>query len=119
MTPALLLAALVAILPAAIPSAASARPAGAAASKAAVEIRYGEWTDAARGGRVAPYKLYLPTGPVIYEGTVEVVLDGRLGGREAFPIRAAYREVQRRAAMHAADVLRRAVLVADDAPLVT
>lgn len=62
MKPALALAALVAILPAATPSAVSAQAAGAAAAQAAVEIRYGEWTDAARGGRVVPYKLYLPKG---------------------------------------------------------
>ncbi|MDZ4372318.1 MAG: hypothetical protein U1C74_12955 [Phenylobacterium sp.] len=29
---------------------------------AEVEIRYGEWTDPAREGRVVPYKLYLPKG---------------------------------------------------------
>ncbi|WP_337188010.1 hypothetical protein [Phenylobacterium sp.] len=39
-------------------AAAAFRPAVAAG----VEVRYGEWTDPAREGRVVPYKLYLPEG---------------------------------------------------------
>ena len=60
MKPWLVLAALVAILPATTSTAVPAQPAGAAAR--AVEIRYGAWTDRARGGRLVPYKLYLPPG---------------------------------------------------------
>jgi dienelactone hydrolase len=61
MRPRWILAALAAILlPAATPTAAPAQPPGAAAR--AVEIRHGEWTDPARGGRVVPYKLYMPPG---------------------------------------------------------
>ena len=55
-------------------------------------------------------------GNGLFEGTIEVALDGALSARERIPIRAAHAEVQRRAAMHAADVLRRAVLSADDTP---
>lgn len=40
-----------------------ARPAAAVSpAPRAVEVIYGEWTDAARGGRAVPYKLYLPEG---------------------------------------------------------
>jgi hypothetical protein len=41
---------------------------------------------------------------------VRVILVGALDADETFPLRAAYPEFQRRAALHAADVLRRAVL---------
>lgn len=56
-----------------------AQPAAAAASE--VEVRYGEWIDPARGGRVVPYKLYLPAGP----GPFPVVVHshGLAGNREA------------------------------------
>jgi nicotinamide-nucleotide amidase len=60
--------------------------------------------------------LVSPIGNGLFEGSVEVGLTGAIEANERFPIRAAYAEVQRRAAMHAADVLRRAVLAADDAP---
>ncbi|MBA3414015.1 MAG: competence/damage-inducible protein A [Chloroflexia bacterium] len=56
-----------------------------------------------------------PVGNGLYEGVVEVSLAGAMSAGERFPIRAAYPEIQRRAALHAADVLRRMVLVADDA----
>lgn len=81
MRPGLILAALVAMLPASTPSAVSAQAARAAATQAAVEIRYGEWTDAARGGRVTPYKMYLPKGA----GPFPVVVHshGLGGNREA------------------------------------
>ncbi|MBL8772068.1 MAG: dienelactone hydrolase family protein [Phenylobacterium sp.] len=77
----LLLAVIAALLPAAISSAALAQPAGAAASPAGVEVRLGEWTDAARGGRVVPYKLYMPRGA----GPFPVVIHshGLGGSREA------------------------------------
>lgn len=56
----LLLAALAIILLPVGAATALAQPAAAVASK--VEVRYGEWTDPARGGRVIPYKLYIPAG---------------------------------------------------------
>lgn len=59
----------------AVPAAVAADPPAAAAYK--VEVRYGQWTDAARGGRVVPYKLYLPDGP----GPFPVVIHSHgLGG---------------------------------------
>ena len=45
----------------------------------------------------------------LFEGTVVVAISGLSEREEAFPIRAAYQEIQRRAALHAADVLRRAL----------
>jgi len=56
----LLAAALVALAPAAGTAAAS-QPA-VAVSASQVDVVYGEWTDAARGGRVVPYKAYVPRG---------------------------------------------------------
>lgn len=52
-----------------------------AAAQAEVEVVYGQWTDAARGGRVVPYKLYLPEGP----GPFPVIVHshGLGGNREA------------------------------------
>lgn len=66
--PALILAAAIALAP-------------LAASAAEVEVVRGEWTDAARGGRVVPYKLYLPKGA----GPFPVVVHshGLGGNREA------------------------------------
>ncbi|MGI9252257.1 MAG: hypothetical protein ACR2J8_00800, partial [Thermomicrobiales bacterium] len=51
----------------------------------------------------------------LHEGPVVVALTGAVSTEETFPLKAAYPEVQRRAAMHAADVLRRAILTSDDA----
>ena len=45
----------------------------------------------------------------LFEGTIIVAVSGSGETDEAFPIRAAYQEIQRRAALHAADVLRRAL----------
>lgn len=47
----------------------------------------------------------------LHEGTVGVAVTGALSVEESFKIRAAFPEVQRRAALHAADVLRRALAV--------
>ncbi|MFM9108168.1 MAG: hypothetical protein ACKOWF_15880 [Chloroflexota bacterium] len=55
-----------------------------------------------------------PAGNGLHEGPVVVSLAGALRAEETFPVKAAYLEVQRRAAMHAADVLRRALLSSDD-----
>ena len=46
----------------------------------------------------------------LYDGVVEVVVTGALRNSASFPIRAAFIEIQRRSAMHAADVLRLAML---------
>ncbi|MCA9879689.1 MAG: CinA family nicotinamide mononucleotide deamidase-related protein [Thermomicrobiales bacterium] len=45
----------------------------------------------------------------LFEGIVEVAVSGALQGEASFPIRAAFIEIQRRSAMHAADVLRKAL----------
>jgi nicotinamide-nucleotide amidase len=45
----------------------------------------------------------------LHEGAIHIALAGELATAESFPIRAAYQEIQRRAALNAADVLRRAL----------
>jgi nicotinamide-nucleotide amidase len=50
-----------------------------------------------------------PTAQGLFEGAIEVAVTGDATGEGSFPIRAAYAEVQRRAALNAADVLRRAL----------
>jgi nicotinamide-nucleotide amidase len=45
----------------------------------------------------------------LFEGTITVAVDGDSPREEIFPIRAAYQEIQRRSAMNAADVLRKAL----------
>jgi nicotinamide-nucleotide amidase len=50
-----------------------------------------------------------PTTQGLFEGTIAVAISGLSDGEESFPIRAAYQEIQRRAALHAADVVRRAL----------
>jgi nicotinamide-nucleotide amidase len=45
----------------------------------------------------------------LYDGVVEIAVAGVLESIAAFPIRAAFVEIQRRSAMHAADVLRRSM----------
>jgi nicotinamide-nucleotide amidase len=50
-----------------------------------------------------------PSTQGLFEGTVVVAVSGLGESEESFPIRAAYQEIQRRAALHAADVLRRAL----------
>ncbi len=63
------------------PSAAFAQPPPRTPPPATIEVRYGEWIDPARGGRVVPYKLYLPRRP----GPAPVVIHshGLGGSREA------------------------------------
>lgn len=46
----------------------------------------------------------------IYPATITIALAGAVSTVETFPLQAAYVEVQRRAALHAADVLRRALV---------
>jgi nicotinamide-nucleotide amidase len=46
----------------------------------------------------------------LFDGVVEVAVGGGLESIASFPIRAAFMEIQRRSAMHAADVLRRSLL---------
>jgi nicotinamide-nucleotide amidase len=50
-----------------------------------------------------------PTTQGLFEGTIEVAVSGEFESEASFPIRAAFQEIQRRAAMNAADVLRRAL----------
>jgi nicotinamide-nucleotide amidase len=50
-----------------------------------------------------------PSSQGLFEGTIVVAVSGSRDREESFPIRAAYQEIQRRAALHAADVLRRAL----------
>jgi nicotinamide-nucleotide amidase len=47
-----------------------------------------------------------PIDQGLYDGVVEVAVAGALRNSATFPIRAAFIEIQRRSAMHAADVLR-------------
>jgi len=50
-----------------------------------------------------------PVTQGLFEGTIAVAVSGESESDESFPIRAAFQEIQRRAALHAADVLRRAL----------
>jgi nicotinamide-nucleotide amidase len=50
-----------------------------------------------------------PATQGLFEGTIVIAVSGLGESDESFPIRAAYQEIQRRAALHAADVLRRAL----------
>ncbi len=50
-----------------------------------------------------------PSALGLFEGRVDVVVVGFVGLEEVFPLRAAFQEIQRRAALSAADVLRRAL----------
>ena len=50
-----------------------------------------------------------PVDQGFYEGTVAVAIAGSRTSSERFPLRAAFGEIQRRAALHAADVLWRAL----------
>jgi nicotinamide-nucleotide amidase len=53
-----------------------------------------------------------PAAQGLFEGTIAVAVSGQCESEESFPIRAAFQEIQRRAGMHAADVLRRALATA-------
>ncbi|MCC6314577.1 MAG: competence/damage-inducible protein A [Thermomicrobiales bacterium] len=55
-----------------------------------------------------------PAAQGLFEGVVRFALAGRIERIEEIPLRATWAEIQRRAAMHAADLLRRAVLGHDD-----
>jgi nicotinamide-nucleotide amidase len=50
-----------------------------------------------------------PVTQGLFEGTIAVAVSGEFESEESFPIRAAFQEIQRRAALHTADVLRRAL----------
>jgi nicotinamide-nucleotide amidase len=50
-----------------------------------------------------------PATQGLFEGTIDVAVSGEREREESFPIRAAFQEIQRRSAMNAADVLRRAL----------
>lgn len=51
-----------------------------------------------------------PSAQGLFEGHIDVALSGAYSAVESFPIRAAFAEIQRRAALNAADVLRRALI---------
>jgi nicotinamide-nucleotide amidase len=51
-----------------------------------------------------------PTEQGLFEGTIDVAVSGLDESEESFPIRAAFQEIQRRAALNAADVLRLALI---------
>jgi hypothetical protein len=51
----------------------------------------------------------MPVTLGLFEGSIVVAVSDPYPAAETFPIRAAYGEIQRRAAMNAADVLRRAL----------
>jgi dienelactone hydrolase len=72
--------ALAAVLLAAAPAA--AQPPARIAKSELIDVHYGQWTDAARGGRVVPYKAYVPKGA---GGPFPVVIHshGLGGSREA------------------------------------
>ena len=79
--PALLLIAALSLVAAVGPAVAVAQQPAAAAAASGAEVVRGEWTDAARGGRVVPYKAYVPKGA----GPFPVVVHshGLGGNREA------------------------------------
>ncbi|MBW3632658.1 MAG: CinA family nicotinamide mononucleotide deamidase-related protein [Chloroflexi bacterium] len=52
---------------------------------------------------------FASTAQGLFEGTIDVAISGLDESEESFPIRAAFQEIQRRAALNAADVLRRAL----------
>ena len=83
MKPRRIAGAAVAVLLSLIPAgtAAAQAPARPQASSGAIDVRHGQWTDAARGGRVVPFKAYTPRGP----GPFPVVIHshGLGGSREA------------------------------------
>lgn len=78
---ALLLFAALALAPAMGPAAALAQQPATTVAASSVEIVRGEWTDPARGGRVVPFKAYVPKG----SGPFPVVMHshGLGGNREA------------------------------------
>ena len=51
----------------------------------------------------------VPSNQGLFEGTIEVAVRGTSDRTESFPIRAAFQEIQRRAALNAADILRKAL----------
>lgn len=62
--------------------AAESVPAAAKLAASGVETRVGEWTDEARGGRVIPWRVYLPTGRP-FRVPVVIVSHGLGGSRDA------------------------------------
>jgi nicotinamide-nucleotide amidase len=86
---------------------ATAMPVGGAKSAAALaEAAVAHFGSAVGVGILATPAL-APQG--LYEGTIDVAVGGAICGNGSFPIRAAFTEIQRRAALHATDVLRRAL----------
>lgn len=53
--------------------------------------------------------MLLPEGAGVYRGEIDIALTGVFSRRERIPTRASFEDVQRRAALAAADLLRRAV----------
>lgn len=55
-----------------------------------------------------------PSTNGLFEGTMTAALTGEINAVESASVRAMYGEIQRRASIHAADLLRRALLKSDD-----
>jgi nicotinamide mononucleotide (NMN) deamidase PncC len=77
----------------------------AAARELAQSVK--ETFDSSIGLAITAVSEPLPNG--LYEGAIAISVTGAASAEASFPIRAAYQEIQRRSALNAADVLRRAL----------
>ena len=87
---------------------------GVSAGPVGTAVSTGELAEAAREQFGATLGVGISTSVVpapqdLYEGVIAVAVRGPVSVDESFPIRAAFQEIQRRAALHAADVLRRSL----------
>lgn len=71
----------------------------------AMQARKRFGADVGIGIHVAPF----PAAQGLFEGTITVSVSSAVPRDESFPIRAAFQEIQRRAAMNAAEVLRKSL----------
>jgi nicotinamide-nucleotide amidase len=85
----------------------SAAPSGPLASAGELAESAREQFGSTLGVGIAASVEPAPQG--LYEGAIAVAVRGPVSADETFPIRAAFQEIQRRAALNAADVLRRAL----------
>lgn len=96
------------------PSAAEVVRGATVVGSGAEEISAGDLAESAReqfGSRVGVgiTAAMAPVAHGLYEGTIVAAVSNPFAAEESFPIRAAFQEIQRRAALNAADVLRRAL----------